>query len=193
VGLVGEVDRPFLDPQPLCLQLHVAGGAEGGQVGHRPAGDEEAAAVLGQPAELPQPVDRHQLDLGRTRAGEPGAEERRQAGGQGIPHGADEVARAGHEREVARMVDPHEVRQQVAPQPGEDFGVAGRPGRGRLAEQRLELLPRRLAAHRLVVQGGEMLHQQVYDPVTQVLHLLARQLKIHSVPPMPLKFRGGIS
>src|SRR5688572_26904818 len=102
---------------------------EGGQVRHRAAGDEEAAGFRGQPAEVAEPVQGHQLDLGRPRAGEPGAEERVEPGGERVGQGAHEVARRGDEREEARVIDRHEPGKEIALQPVEDLPRIARPDR----------------------------------------------------------------
>src|ERR1041385_2091920 len=117
--LVGEIDCRVLDS---VAEFRCACGVERGEIRGRTAADEKSPGCFGKTAEAPKPIDDTQLHRGRGRAAEPGAIENVEPGNERVRHRADEISRAGNEREEARMIDVKivwenvflEARQQLA-------------------------------------------------------------------------------
>src|SRR3954469_7181458 len=80
----------------------------------RSAADEGALGPGRQREELPQPVERDELDGRRAGAAGPRADEDIEAGGQRVREDADRVARAGNAREETRMVSVLDEREHFS-------------------------------------------------------------------------------
>jgi hypothetical protein len=167
VRLVGAVD----DARPA----RGAGGGQPHQIRDRAARGQHALGAFGQPAQLAQPVEHHELDGRRPRAAGPGAGEDVEPRGGRVGEHADVVARAPDAREEARMVAELDERQHLVEEPVElGLGVAGL-----LRRRPAEALAQRFgvtgAHRRQLAELLEVLHDPVDHAVAEAAHVLGRQ------------------
>ena len=111
VCLVGEVDGRA---RALASGALLQRDGERGEVGQRAAAEEQPRGGRGQPAQLAQPVQHHQLDHRRARRRAPGAGKDAEAGRQRVGQHADRVARPRHVGEEARVIDAQARSEHVA-------------------------------------------------------------------------------
>ena len=155
----------------------LAGGGERDQARHRAAAHEHAVAALGQPAQLAQPVEHHELHRGRAGAAGPRAGEHVEARGGGVGEHRDEVARAADAGEEPRVVGVLDERQRLVEQRVERRVRVARLLRRRAAERRAQLGRVADPDRRKVADALEMLNDAVDQAVAEAAHLVGRQRK----------------
>src|SRR5947209_11056145 len=172
MGLIGEINRGSPN---VVAKFCGPGGMESGEVRGRSAADKKAAASLWKTAKAPEPIDHSELDRRRRGAAQPGAIENVEAGGERVPHRADEISGAGHEREEARMIDMKIIAEDVALEPSEQL-IRIRRRFGRIAGELCEQVGRTLGANRVIAHFGEMFDEQIDDAITEPAHFVRGKL-----------------
>ena len=150
-------------------------GGQRDEAGDRPAGDQHALRAVGQPAQLAQPVEHHELDGGRPRAAGPRAREHVVARRHGVGEDAHVVARTADTSEEPRMVGGLDERQHLIEE-GVERGVGVARVLGRRSPEggtQLRRVPH--ADRRQLVDRGQALDDPVHDAVPEPAHLVRRE------------------
>src|SRR5579884_2692526 len=147
------------------------------QVRDRAAADKQAAGGIGHAAELSQPVERDDFNLGGARGFEPGSGEDVEASCQRFGHDTGEVARAWDKGEETRRVQVHDVAENVLLQLFQHLVYFCALLWNRFAQASFERNTAGSARNRLVAHLVEMFNQHVDDAIAKGAHLFGREFQ----------------
>jgi len=133
VRLIAQIDNAVAE---AVRRLHNSRSRQSREIGHRSPADEQATGRFGESAYFAQPVDDDEFELGRSRAANPGSDERIEPADECVGHRTDKVARAGYKSKEPGVSKVHAIRKDIRRHPVEDFVERTPLFRCRLFEQR---------------------------------------------------------
>ena len=171
VGLVGQVQHRVLGHR---ADQRLAGARQGGQVGRRPARDQDAAGRLRVADPVPEPADHRQLQRSRPRGAQPPAGVEVERAGDQVAQRAGPGRLSGDERHVPGVAQAGDVGEDVALDALQDRVEAGRILGRRHGDAREHVLRCDPADHWAGI-GGQSLDQHVHGAIAEAAHRLGVQ------------------